>query len=137
MLFGKRTQEGDGTRGAAQGGPRRVRLPRRAYSVDAPDDGTVMVGIDPEVRRLEDGRLGVYWRDPFYPLPDRSRQATSVRRIGEGIEFVEAEDEARTYRFEPMTLDFYNEKVRDRLSNPPDIDTIEDLEAALLRSFQS
>ena len=137
MFFGKQRQGGGGTSDKTHGGPRRVRLPRRVYSVDAPDDDTVLVGINPEVRRLGDGQLEVFWLDPFYPLPDRSRRAASVTRVGEGIEFVEVGEESRIYRLQPITLDFYNERVRGRLINPQDFDTIEDLETALLRSLQS
>lgn len=107
--------------------PSRVRLPQYVYYVDCPEDDTVRVALRPEVRRLKDGQLGVFWWDPSYPLPDRMRVAKSVRKVGDGIEFDEAEETQRRYRLLPMTLELYREKVRDTIPSRPDFETLEEL----------
>lgn len=87
--------------------------PRGVYWVSSKEDRTVLLAILPRIK----GR-NVEWYDG---LRDRGFQVESTSREGEAIVVVTPK---ATYRFLPLTVERYREKVRPRVQG--DFDFVDD-----------
>ena len=101
---------------------------KAVYYIESSNDDTVLVGIDVKVLPLEDGNSVVTW---FDTIKDRAMTATEIRDEDSFFAFKRADEEGgQFYYFQPMTLDIYKDKVKDKLSNGGDFNDVKDLIAA-------
>ena len=95
------------------------------YYVESSGDDTVLVGIDVKIHRLENGSTIVSW---FDTVRERSMSAEEIRDENNYFAFKRAEEEGgQVYRFTPMDLKLYDEKVRDKLLSKKEFSSTEEM----------
>ena len=104
------------------------KLPAPVYYVESPDDRTVLVGMDVRIR-CTGGEWMISW---FDTTKERMMGMQKYKWDGRCFTFMRREQEGgRLYRFVPMTLEIYGEKVKSRLIAGRDFTD----EAAMIAAF--
>jgi hypothetical protein len=113
----------------------REMLPEPVYYIESPDDNSVLVGIDVTIHTEQNGEKRVTWYDSNR---ERSMLADEMRKKDGYFAFKRDEREGGgMYFFEPMNLNIYNEKVKDRLIDGKDFNNIEDLVEAFQDTLEN
>lgn len=108
-----------------------AQLPGRVYYVESADDSAVLVAMQVTLMSRGDGTYTISWLDT---IKDRGMRASSIWREGESFAFRRVDSEGgQTYRFTPMTLEIYEEKVRENLIAGQHFDDLE----SLYQTFES
>lgn len=109
----------------------REMLPEPVYYIESSDDDTVLVGIDVAVESKADGTAVVTW---FDTTRERAMTAEETKREDDYFAFKRSEAEGgQFYKFTPMDLDVYNDKVKNELISGQDFDNKDDL----IQAFQA
>ena len=114
----------------------RWKLPERVYYVESPEDDTVLVAIDVEIKEYhEDNTMTVSWYDTTH---ERSMAAKEIIKKDSYFQFERImKDGERHYRFIPMSLEIYNKKIKDRLVAGSDFSNKEELIEAFLNTLKN
>jgi len=107
----------------------RERLSGDVYYVHSDQDDTVLIGMDIELIHDDSGTL-VHWLDT---VKERRMMAEKTEMRDDGLSFTRVESEGGgTYNFIPMSLDAYNNHVKDRLKDGGSFDNVGALNTAFL-----
>lgn len=113
------------------------KLPKAIYYVESDDDYTVLVGINIVIKRYKMGRKTFFiirWYDTSH---DRIMLASRIEYINNAFIFKRIKKEGGgIYRFTPMDVDTYNERVRPYLFAAPRISSIEELEDIFFKTHR-
>jgi len=105
------------------------RLPADVYYVHSAEDDTVLIGMDVEIVRGDDGILA-HWLDT---VKERRMLALATETRGDVFVFTRVEKEGGgRYSFTPMSLEIYNLSVKEKLKNGLEFDNLGMLNAAFL-----
>lgn len=100
------------------------------YLVESAEDNSVLVAIDPTFTPENNT---VQW---FDTKKARLKKVANILEVSpEKIVFQDTE--GATYSFQDMTLDLFNEKVKEQLSNVGDYQTQEEMEQGLRTSYNN
>lgn len=103
-------------------------LPEPVYYIESSDDNTVLVGMDVTAESNPDGTTTVTWYDT---TRERVMTADETRNEDGYFAFKRIDEEGgQFYKFTPMNLDTYNEKVKSELIGGKDFDSKEALTEA-------
>ena len=104
-------------------------LSKEVYYVECENDDTVLVAVRPRIQ-TDAGRQYFAWYDTCH---ERMMRAIDIKNEDGIISFMR--DDAggnRAYRFTPMTLEIYNDKVKKKLIAGRDFDNINQLLEAFI-----
>jgi len=99
----------------------RKKLPFPVYYIESPNDSTVLIGLDVtvEIRHLNTNTIiFISWYDTSH---ERIMQATEIAQNGENFAFKRADSgNGSDYYLYPMSLEIYNQRVKQHLSTNED-----------------
>ena len=109
-------------------------LPAPVYYVESSDDNSVLIGMDVTVEKNPDGTALVTWHDT---TRERAMMADEVKNEDDFFAFKRTDEEGgQFYKFSPMTLELYNEKVKAELIAGQDFDNPDEMTAAFLKTMR-
>ena len=135
ILFKNNTTNMEGNN--AEKASNKEKLPKPVYYIESPDDNTVLVGIDIAIEhdRIGDQEVSkISWYDTKH---ERIMMASETMQKGDYFAFKRIDREGGgTYYFEPMKLEIYNDKVKDRLADGGNFTNDDDLIKAFLETLE-
>lgn len=111
------------------------RLPELLYYIESPDDGTVAVGRGVTIEYDKRNGKNIYMISWFNPSHQRRMAASEITRNGNDFSFRRINAEGKvtgTYHLTPMTLELYNNKVKQHLIAPPDFESEWEMKKAFM-----
>lgn len=109
-------------------------LPAPVYYIESPNDDTVLVGINVEIRRNAEDDASVSWFDTTHV---RTMRATELTKKDDFFAFRRAdEDGGGEYYFQPMNVAIYEAKIKDKLVDGGDYDNDDELIKAFLETAE-
>ena len=97
-----------------------IKLPARVYYVSSPDDDTVLVALDVQIRKNV-----IRW---FDTVKERVMEiAEVIKDDGQEFSFKRGDNSGEIYTLKTMTIEDYNEKVKKRLIAPKEFSSEEEL----------
>lgn len=87
-------------------------MPYPVYYIESRDD-TVLVGIKVTITIISHNCFEISWWDPYY---ERRMVSSIIKKDGDNLSFKRIEEDGgQMYYFKPMTLEVYNDKVKENL----------------------
>jgi hypothetical protein len=112
----------------------REKLPKPVYYIESPNDDTVLIGIGVEIERRADNTTLVSWHDTTHI---RKMRAEDSAIKDDYFAFRRAKEEGGgEYYFQPMSIEIYNKKVKERLVDGGDYDNEDELNQAFLETVE-
>ncbi len=109
-------------------------LPAPVYYVESSDDNSVLIGMNVAVEKNPDGTSLVTWHDT---TRERAMIADEVKNEDDFFAFKRTDEEGgQFYKFSPMTLELYNEKVKAELIAGQDFGNPDEMTAAFLKTMR-
>ena len=109
-------------------------LPNEVYYICADNDDTVLIGMDVKIMRDSHGAL-VRWLDT---VKERRMYAAATEMCGDVFSFTRIEEEGGgVYCFTPISLEIYQECVKNKLSTGENFNDLDVLKAAFLNTINS
>ena len=109
-------------------------LPAPVYYVESSDDNSVLIGMDVAIEKNPDGTSLVTWHDT---TRERAMMADEVKNEDDFFAFKRTDEEGgQFYKFSPMTLELYNEKVKAELIAGQDFDNPDEMTTAFLKTMR-
>ena len=107
-------------------------LPEPVYYIESPEDDTVLVGIGVAIETNADGPTTITWYDTSH---ERAMTAEEIHQEDGRFAFKRSAAEGgQSYKFIPMDLSIYNDKVKHELMSGKDFDSKEELIRAFLKT---
>ena len=107
-------------------------LPMPVYYVESSDDDSVLVGINVAIKHNDDDTAVVSWFDTAH---ERAMVADEIRQGDDYFAFKRSDSEGgQMYKFTPMNLDIYNEKVKSELIAGKEFSSDEEMIQAFLNT---
>ena len=106
-------------------------MPYPVYYIESSDD-TVLVGIKVTITILHHNCFEISWWDPYY---ERRMVSSKIKKDGDNLSFKRIEEDGgQMYCFRPMTLEIYNDKVKENLLERIEFDNEVDMINGFLKA---
>lgn len=107
-------------------------MPYPVYYVESCEDDTVLIGIKVTIVLLSLNCFEISWWDPCY---ERRMISSKIKKDGDNLSFKRIEEDGgQMYHFRPMTLEIYNDKVKENLLERIEFDNEVDMINAFLKA---
>lgn len=112
------------------------KLPQPVYYIESPDDDTVLVGVDVEIKQVDNEAPVISWYDTIH---ERTMPAVEMVKKDDYFAFRRADKKTADgkpaeYYFMPMNLQLYNDKVKFQLKEGKEFNNTEDMVQAFIEA---